>query len=267
MNIPKLDLASGPLYFLHIPKTAGTTLISELHSWFSAEEVCPAYLWHDLLAISPETLAKYRLFRGHFYYYLHRVLPVWPQYITFLRDPVQRTLSHYEHICRESGHYYHQRALAQNGLMDFLRDPETSTMVTNFQTRSLALDLDPRQIAATLDQQQINKLMLEQILESTMPGKISNQVLLDLAKARLAEFVFIGLAERFEESVKMMSWLLGVEPSNTDSALNISPERAQRQHLSARALDLIRENTQLDMQLYEYGKTLFAAQLSRMAVK
>jgi len=266
MNISRLELGNKPLYFLHIPKTAGTTFISALHAWFPADKVCPAYLWRDLLEISREALATYRLFRGHFYDYIYRVLPIRPIYITSLRNPVQRSLSHYEHVRREPGHYFHQRTLSQDGLVDFLRDPETRTMIKDFQTRSLALDLDPVQIAATLNQQQTNDLTLERILESTLPNKISNQALLDLPETRLEQFAFVGIVERFKESVEAFSRMLETEPSAALHALNISPERELRQYISQDMLELILENTQIDAELYEYGRTLFAAQLGQMTV-
>src|SRR5216684_3843830 len=98
------------LYYLHIPKTAGTTFTAILDRQFSAEQICPAQLWPDLVRIPPERLRQYRLLRGHFYYCVRAVLPPDTCFATLLRDPVERSLSHYSHIMRESGHYLHRRA-------------------------------------------------------------------------------------------------------------------------------------------------------------
>src|SRR5688572_8177478 len=92
------------LYFLHLPKTAGTTLNHFLASQFSPEKVCPAYHLSELLRIPPKQLAEYELFRGHFYFGLETFLPEIPDYITFIRFPVERVISTFHHVRRTPGH-------------------------------------------------------------------------------------------------------------------------------------------------------------------
>ena len=98
-----------PFYFLHIPKTAGTSV----KAWLQAQGgfcICPDSLWSQLLRREREALGNYDLFAGHFYTslagYLHRDLSSF----TFLRHPVERSISHYLHIMRHEAHYLHECA-------------------------------------------------------------------------------------------------------------------------------------------------------------
>ena len=97
-------------YFFHIPKTAGTSLNNVLSAVFAENEICPPGLWHELLRYDPKELTKYKLFRGHFYAYLNVVVDLPLRGFVFLRDPIERALSHYGHVVREPNHYLHLRA-------------------------------------------------------------------------------------------------------------------------------------------------------------
>ena len=89
------------LYFLHIPKTAGTTLISIIDDHFNLDSILHEQVWNEILPKIPETFSQFRLIRGHFGYGLHRVLTKKPLFLTMLREPVDRVLSFYEHIRRD----------------------------------------------------------------------------------------------------------------------------------------------------------------------
>jgi len=254
------DLADqGLLYYLHIPKTAGTTFTAILDRQFSAEHICPAQLWHELLRIPPERLRQYRLLRGHFYYCVRALLPPGTRMVTLLRDPVERSLSHYSHILREPGHYLHDRALALGSLENFLHDHETRTMIENFQVRSIGLDLDPVAMASALDADSLNHLMLERLVETAMPAGIADDELLKRAKDRLETFAFVGLAERMQEALAVLAhtfdWVMPTAYPN----LNVSSNRLRREAIPMQTLDLIREYTQLDSELYEHARCLFEA--------
>lgn len=252
------------LYFLHIPKTAGTTFSAVLDAYFSAEEICPAQLWRDLVKISPDKLERYLLLRGHFYYYVHRILPQPPRYLTLLRDPVERTLSHYQHIRRDAHHFFHKKVQGQHGLLDFINDAETRPMIANFQTRALALDLDPVSMAASFDETALQASALEKALTTAMPVSMS-VALLDKAKERLARFAFVGLTERFHESVLLLCATFGWHPPDRYAALNFAPERLQRAQLSDATLAAIEEHTRLDAELYQFAQELFETRLAAMA--
>src|SRR4051795_5479521 len=77
--------------FLHLPKTAGTTL-NRLIEWeypvFETYSIDPVFFtWSaaHLRKLSPDRLKKIRMFKGHMLYGLHDDLPQPATYITVLR--------------------------------------------------------------------------------------------------------------------------------------------------------------------------------------
>ena len=95
-----------PLCCLHIPRTVGISLAAILERRFDGELICPVHLWHDLLRISRDYLRRYRLFRAHFYSYLNHFLGTDLAHLTMLRDPVERSVSHFEYVRRAPEHYF-----------------------------------------------------------------------------------------------------------------------------------------------------------------
>jgi hypothetical protein len=241
---------SRPYYFLHIPKTAGTSLIHLLTQRFPPEQVCPAQIWSLLLEIPREQLGRYRLFLGHLYHYLLDYLDRPAITFTFLRDPLERALSHYEHILRHPGHYFHEKAKQQGSLCTFLDDPETLPMIANFQTRALALDLDPVASRAGLDPAQLRALVLEKQLESVVPPVEANEELLRVALERLRGMAFVGIVEDFDSSVRRLFATLGWRLPRTIPTLNVSSKKINRTTLLGRERQLLHQHLQLDYELY-----------------
>lgn len=251
---------NSPLYFLHLAKTAGTTFMSVLDRQFSQDEICPAKLWHQLLTIPTEKLSGYRCFRGHFYAYLDSFLNRSLKYITFLRDPVERTLSHYSHIARSPGHYFYNRIVEQDNFLAFLSDPATKCLMINYQVRGLALDVDPVVIASALSPEELSRLKLEQILDTMTPVDMSDDELLSRAKARLDQCLFVGLTEQYPESLKRISSLLGWPAIPGNMHLNVSEKRLSKADIGAEAKRLLLEQTYLDYELYHYAQSKFEKQ-------
>ena len=86
------------LYYLHIPKTAGTSLITILDGYFKNQEVLRLHAWKYLLPKMPLDFSKFRFVRGHYGYGFYRLLPKKPIYLTVLRDPKDVIVSSYKMI-------------------------------------------------------------------------------------------------------------------------------------------------------------------------
>jgi hypothetical protein len=227
-----------PYYFLHIPKTAGTTFsVSVLQNLFDLDEICLAYHYPEILSIPPAELSKFRLFRGHLFYFFYRILPAKPVYLTFLRDPVERVLSLYDHICRDTRHFQHDamRSL-KDGLRDAVRSPEL--LPPNFQVTALACDLDPVRVMAAARAAHPEGLDEYSVIYGEMTKRPPTRDDLAIACGRLEEMEFVGIVERFDESVKLLCSTFEWKVPAYES-MNIAPVRTRRDGIAPDILEAL----------------------------
>jgi cephalosporin hydroxylase len=244
----KFELADDDLlYFLHLAKSAGTTFYSILKTQFQPEEIAPftdeeiaAHRLHNPSAILD--VNPYRLMRSHFDYNIHTILSKKPVYVTFLRNPVERVISLYYFVRRQPDHFMHTNAI-NTSLEDFLEYPGGYYQGRNFQTRQIAGFTDTRYEGA---------------------NPLSNPELLNIAKRHLAEFPFFGLAERFEDSLKLLSYTFGWLPVIQYESLNVSPDKDRHQAIPQSTIEKIKEANRLDILLYEYAQRLFEERMQQM---
>lgn len=85
--------------FLHIGKTAGSSVRTAISSQFKAREVCPHIFYSQIAEMSEQEIRKYRLFAAHIGFDQAQELS--GQIFTVLRDPVDRVLSLYSHVLQQ----------------------------------------------------------------------------------------------------------------------------------------------------------------------
>jgi len=219
------------LYFLHIPKTAGGTLISHLDENFDLDQICHKHYWSEWFDDIPRDFSKYRLYRGEFGFSLNRFLNKKPLYMTILRDPLKRTLSHFETLKRVLGPSVIDFFSKSNSLSDFINDPHYGLMLRNVQTRYLALDLDIPTILQSTEYR-FKDFLIESISEFLSP-EIDDEQLIKTAKKNLSTGIFVGLVEKFEESLFLLYYTFGWKPKkNTTNKKQIihsyQPKRAYK---------------------------------------
>src|SRR6266403_3878281 len=119
---------SEALIFLHIPKTAGTTL-NRIIEWqynplsiFTIDPYGIRATTERFKTFSEQRRRRLRVVRGHLFYGIHEFLPQAATYITMLRDPVARLLSTYYFILRRPLHPLHRKLKrGRLGVEDCLR--------------------------------------------------------------------------------------------------------------------------------------------------
>ena len=225
------------LLFLHIPKTAGSTMYKVLGRQYSRAETLrlESSQIDQFKTLPSAQRGRYRLIEGHLYFGFHRYIPGASTYITFLRRPVERVLSFYYYARSTPDHYlYPQLANERLDLKTALARELTSEL-RNGQTRQLAGD------------------------EWEDPQRVLTRTALDRAKANLTHFRVVGLLEEFDASLLLLRRAFGWHlPFYVKE--NVTKEKPDETFLNAETRGLIEEANRLDLELYDYARDLFDEQ-------
>lgn len=234
------------VYFMHVPKTAGTSFISVLAGYFSKEEFFPFGLPNYLRQYEKSELEAYRCFHGHFLgVALDEHLPRAPTCrVTMLRDPLRRTASYYRHMQSEKPNPHFHKANTLD-LSSFLNDPDVRPAIADLQSRFL---------------------LWEAVGRSSGPD---HQRSLEIAQRELTSFDFFGLTERFEESLLLMAFSLQLQPPAAAPRLNRSDTMANSCTSSTGRLvelfaDELRQINRLDVPVYAHAVELFQQRYRQM---
>lgn len=226
--------------FLHIPKSGGTTLHGIIERQYPRDRIYTvdgAHVRESIAAFKALPEAERRrllVLKGHMSFGLHAWLPQPSTYITLLRDPVERAISHYYHILRTPHHTHHPTVVSQNmSLHDFVL-AGVSRIVDNGQVRALCAGEDVPYGGCTDD-------MLAQ------------------AQANIEDyFTLVGFTERFDETLVLLKRAFGWK---VDAYLrrNVGKNRPATDSVSPETLGLLAEMNKFDIALYRYAEERFTA--------
>ena len=180
------------------------------------------------------------------------MFPKKPIYITMLREPIEQTISSFEMIRRIPklrSQYPISDEMSLQSIIEF-------STPRNLQTLYIANDVDVVDLTKSLDPKNFKKFVLGSLKEYHRPS-ISDEKLLEKAKKHLSEFAFVGLTEKFDESLLLLCYTFDWIPIFQVKKINVAKKRLNQKDLTKQTIDFIRERTQLDTELYNYGKQLF----------
>jgi len=222
-------------FFVHIPKTAGSSFRNMLYKQFEQTTIYPNLndiisnggSYFSLKDASEQITSQARPFQllmGHYPFHTGRLLPKKPTYIVFLRDPVKRAVSHLYHLKRVGKEEFREAPIDE--IMKAAR-----WQINNLQVRYMSG-------------------------RNFRPGKLylnddAGKKALAKAKESIDKCDFVGLTEEFKGSVKllekMFDWNLGKKLKK-----NVAPRRHRK--VPKDLYEEIKALNELDIELYEYAK-------------
>jgi len=251
-NKPTILKKDDILYFLHIPKTAGLTFIYLLSGFFDYSSILIEHSWDQLLPQLPKNFSKYRFVRGHFGYGFYRQFSKKPIYITMLRDPTEHSISSLEMLRRLP----QLRKKYDISEKDSFENLVESKIPFNLQTQFIAVDADVVESIKSIDLKNFSDFNFHDLKEYSQ-SEISHQKMIEIAKKHLSEFAFVGLTEKFDESIFLLCYTFDWLPIRSKIKINVGKKRMKQENLSKKSIDIIKEKTNLDTELYNYGNLLF----------
>jgi Galactose-3-O-sulfotransferase len=229
------------LIFLHVPKSAGTTF-NRIMDWeynplrvYSINGRYFRWSYRRLCQLSPKRLARIQVFKGHMPFGLHRLLPQQSTYLTILRDPVDRAISSYYFTINDRFHP-DRHIVRKLSIAQFVQTYQPS----NEQTKMIA-GTNPAY--------------------DFLAGECTPETLRIAIENLQHRFTFVGLSERFEESLALAKVLFGWQIRRYAS-FRITRGRPPKSTIAPETRELIEQHNRFDVVLYQEGTRIFEGLLA-----
>lgn len=231
--------SDDPVVFIHIPKTGGITLYSMIRDIYKPSElykINPAMESIEKYKyLSQDRKEKLKVIYGHMDYRIHELLPPNSRYVTLMRSPVERVISHYHYVRRTASNPLWELAM-QSTLDDWVSRCNLHEM-DNGQTRRLSGMSGSMQV-----------------------GECSTEMLAQSKRNIEQNFTLVGLTERYDQTYALMSKMFGWQIKYYRPK-NVAKEKPEISKVSRESIRLIEKFNALDMELYEHATRLFAERL------
>lgn len=241
------------IIFLHIPKTAGTTLGHILNRhyqyrdmYFISPTVNPGdgsqtlkqIRQDEFSQLPPSVKSQTKLLQGHIAYGLHSYFTSRPPvYFTILRNPIELAISFYYYVRRSPEHKLYALANQPSMTIEKYLQQHISYTMNNIQTRFISG------------------------VWTDIPHGECTRDHLEQAKQNLRDNIeVIGLTEHFDETLLLLKHRFGWSNLHYKRK-NVTRQRPTKKTISATDLQAIKKANALDLELYEYASQLFDKQV------
>lgn len=242
---------------LHQPKTAGKTLevlmkryyrekgaFARISLLFPEAAITDISKYDALLEAMPgNKKSEFQMLTGHVFYGLHRHFDNFSGYISLVRDPADRIISFYHYFLEDPSSEF-GKALIDNGitLEDFVGLEKKDVERLKWNELHYTLENGQTKLMAGIH----------------LPVGQSTPDLLTLARNNIEKhFVFVGLTERFDESLVSIHHLLEWQTPLYYLRVNTTRRRKKKKDVSRDVLQTISERNTFDFSLHKEIKANF----------
>lgn len=235
-----------PLVFVHIPKTAGTTLHKILAQQFRPSRTLvthdsrPAEIRADAERVKAGAAPRYDLVMGHLGLGIHELRPG-ARYLSCIRRPVPRLVSHYHYARDTPNHYLYEQIHAQKmDLVDYVSSGLSGEFV-NGMTRTFAGVAD-------------------------FHGAVLGDADLERAKRNIEElFLFVGTTEQFDAGLLVLQRILGAKTPYYIRR-KVGRYQGEKKKPSEAELAEVAKLNELDEELYRHVSGILGRRLEEFSI-
>jgi hypothetical protein len=251
-----------PLYFVHIMKTGGTALataLAHLNNAANAGTSVTEIFLDQFVLRDPNEWREVGFVTGHLPWEARELLPPATRTLTVLRDPVDRTLSHYWQLSVNPAVHAESPDFS---LEEFVESPRWNTLCRDYQARQLAHRVDLANAGTTYVPAERfaglgppfpteHQYPLQSFFDCS-PLTLTGATLERAALASLSEIEFVGVTEELDALYReVAARIWSVDDPPMLGRENPSHDRPRRATLSSELLRRIEEMTAVDHALYE----------------
>lgn len=248
--------------FAHQPKTGGSTLRQIMGRIYSPEQT---FVMHGvspftvqasinrLRALSDAEKRKIGTVTGHMPFGVHQFLPQQSSYITLLREPVERVISHLGHVIRNQ-HQWNAHDGNDWGEAEFFARGATPEAFLDWMEKFGFDNLQTR-------------LLLEPAPDGwdrlAKPWPVLDERSLDSAKETLAtRFAVAGTLERYDETLLLLQRRFNWRNVFYTKA-NTNPGRKTQREVGDKTVEMIRDRNRLDVEIVKFAGELLQEAIAR----